>query len=176
MNVVQAMPPTTKYRPRAAPIATYSQSGRPLGRRCSCICITSISLGSSRQCAPTCAACDSSMATSATLTPCSQSQIGQDRHLRRWETAQVEAAVLLSVAVRWGPFRTAVTGTLVARSFRRPALGGAVGSQRNGWVRPVLGNHCFVGKPPEGGAAVRYPPILTCQSLWRSCAEVAIRV
>jgi hypothetical protein len=61
--------------------------------------------------------------------------------------------VLLSVAVRWGPFRTAVTGTLVARLFRRPAPGGAVGSQRDRWVRPVLGNHCFVGKPIEGGGS-----------------------
>ena len=31
MNVVQAMAPMTKYRPRAATIATYSQSDRPLG-------------------------------------------------------------------------------------------------------------------------------------------------
>ena len=68
------------------------QSGRPLGRRCSCICITSMSLGSSRQCAPTCAACDSSIATSGTLTPCSQSQIGPCCHLRGWGTAQVGAA------------------------------------------------------------------------------------
>jgi hypothetical protein len=42
MNVVQAMAPMTKYRPRAATIARYSQSGRPLGRRSSCICITSV--------------------------------------------------------------------------------------------------------------------------------------
>src|SRR5215218_2273731 len=40
MNVAQAIPPMTKYRPRAATIATYSQSGTPLGRRWSCICIT----------------------------------------------------------------------------------------------------------------------------------------
>ena len=42
MNVVQAMVPMMKYRPRAATIATYSQSGRPLGRRWSCICLTSV--------------------------------------------------------------------------------------------------------------------------------------
>src|SRR5215216_4680217 len=40
MNVVQAMAPMMKYRPRAATMATYSQSGRPLGRGWSCICIT----------------------------------------------------------------------------------------------------------------------------------------
>ena len=31
---------------------------------------------------------------------------------------QVEAASWLSVVVRWGPFRNAVNGTLVARSVR----------------------------------------------------------
>jgi hypothetical protein len=49
------------------------------------------------------------------LTPCSQSQIGQDRHLRRCEVAQVDATSVLSVVVRWRPVKTAVTGTLVAR-------------------------------------------------------------
>jgi hypothetical protein len=49
-------------------------------------------------------------------TPCLQSQIGQDCHLRRSRMAQVEAAVALSVAVRWGPAGTAVNGTVVART------------------------------------------------------------
>src|SRR4029450_8341216 len=118
MNVVQAMPPMMKYRPRAATIATDSQSGRPLGRRCSCICVTSMSLGSSRQCAPTCAACDSSITTSATLTPCSQSQIGRRCYLRGWGTAQVQAGSLLSVVIRWEPIGTAVNGTQL-RAFLR---------------------------------------------------------
>jgi hypothetical protein len=39
-------------------------------------------------------------------TPCLQSQIGRCGHLRLWETAQVEAALALSVIVRWGPVRT----------------------------------------------------------------------
>jgi hypothetical protein len=47
-------------------------------------------------------------------TPCSQSQIGQDCHLRLERTAQVEEASALSVAVRWVPIKTAVNGTLVA--------------------------------------------------------------
>jgi hypothetical protein len=51
-------------------------------------------------------------------TPCSQSQIGQDRYLLWQQTAQVEAASGLSVVVRWVPVRTAVTGTLVARPVR----------------------------------------------------------
>ena len=51
-------------------------------------------------------------------TPCLQSQIGQDCHLRRWRMAQVDAAVALSVAVRWGPAGTAVNGTVVARRTR----------------------------------------------------------
>jgi hypothetical protein len=53
-------------------------------------------------------------------TSCSQSQIGRDRHLRRCEAAQVEAASTLSVVVRWGPVMTAVNGTLVARPPRMP--------------------------------------------------------
>jgi hypothetical protein len=48
-------------------------------------------------------------------TPCLQSQIGRDRHLRRQETAQAVGVVVLSVVVRSGPFRTAVNGTVVAR-------------------------------------------------------------
>jgi hypothetical protein len=48
-------------------------------------------------------------------TPCSQSQIEQDLHLRRQETAQVRAALVLSVGLRSGPVETAVNGTLVAR-------------------------------------------------------------
>jgi hypothetical protein len=51
-------------------------------------------------------------------TSCSQSQFGQDHHLRRRKAAQVAVAVALSVVVRWRPFRTAVNGTLVARPLR----------------------------------------------------------
>jgi hypothetical protein len=49
------------------------------------------------------------------VTPCSQSQIGQGRHLRRRGAAQVEVALVLSVPVRSGPVKTVVNGTLVAR-------------------------------------------------------------
>ena len=49
------------------------------------------------------------------LTTCLQSQIGRDRHLRRQETVPGGAAVALPVVVRWGPARTAVNGTVVAR-------------------------------------------------------------
>jgi hypothetical protein len=63
------------------------------------------------------------------VTPCSQSQIGRDRHLRKYEGAQVEGAWVLSVVVRWGPIMTAVTGTLVARPARMTlANPGAAGS------------------------------------------------
>jgi hypothetical protein len=51
-------------------------------------------------------------------TPCLQSQIGRDRYLRRQWMAQVEAALALSLVVPWGPVRTAVNGTLVARPAR----------------------------------------------------------
>jgi hypothetical protein len=52
------------------------------------------------------------------LTPCLQSQIEKDRDLGRGRTAQVMAAVVLSVGVRWGPAVTAVNGTLIARPAR----------------------------------------------------------
>jgi hypothetical protein len=60
-------------------------------------------------------------AIAGTMTPCSQSQIGHYCHLRGWRTAQVEAELALSVAVRWGPVMTAVNGTLVARPYAGPA-------------------------------------------------------
>jgi hypothetical protein len=51
-------------------------------------------------------------------TPCLQSQIGRGDHLWTLAMAQVMAAVGLSVAVCWGPARTGVNGTLVARPAR----------------------------------------------------------
>jgi hypothetical protein len=55
---------------------------------------------------------------------CLQSQIGPVSHLRLQETAQVEVAVALPVIVRWGPARTAVNGTVVARPARTTFEGG----------------------------------------------------
>jgi hypothetical protein len=48
----------------------------------------------------------------STIDPCFQSQIGRFCHMRRQETAQVEAALALSVVVWSGPFMTAANGTL----------------------------------------------------------------
>jgi hypothetical protein len=123
-----------------------------------------MSLGSSRQCAPTCAACDSSIATSATLTPCSQSQIGQDSHLRRHGTAQAKGPSVLSVVVRWGPFGTAVNGTLVARPAEQRCshlAATAPSSPRRGGPSSVT--HRLVGKNPEGS---RQPRRETEPSVW----------
>ena len=50
-----------------------------------------------------------------TLDPCLQSQIGQGGHLARRRTAQVMAAVELSVGVRMRPLGSVVNGTVVAR-------------------------------------------------------------
>jgi hypothetical protein len=61
-------------------------------------------------------------------TPCLQSQIGQDHDLPRYGTAQVEAAVVLSVVVRWGPIMTAVNGTVVARPEDNLGMPVAAGS------------------------------------------------
>jgi hypothetical protein len=52
------------------------------------------------------------------LTTCLQSQIGQAAYLRRQGNLQVEATEALSVGVRWGPVRTSVNGTVVARPAR----------------------------------------------------------
>jgi hypothetical protein len=54
---------------------------------------------------------------------CLQSQIGPDRDLRRHGTALVEAASALSLGVRWGPVRTAMNGTVVARPARITFVG-----------------------------------------------------
>jgi hypothetical protein len=51
-------------------------------------------------------------------TPCSQSQIGRGRHLRRCEATQVVAASALSVVVHSCPVGTVVNGTLVAQPAR----------------------------------------------------------
>jgi hypothetical protein len=65
---------------------------------------------------------------SGQVTPCLQSQIGPVGHLRLQETAQVEVAVALSVIVRWGPARTAVNGTVVARPATTFGMPGCVGT------------------------------------------------
>jgi hypothetical protein len=66
--------------------------------------------------------------TTGCLTPCSQSQFGQDRYLGKQGSQQVEAVVVLSVAVRSGPLRTAVNGTFVARPARMTWHSARVGS------------------------------------------------
>jgi hypothetical protein len=87
-------------------------------------------------------------------TPCSQSQIGQGRHLRRRGAAQVEVALVLSVAVRSGPVKTVVNGTLVARRRGRTWLKpGGDGHQLDRRVRPVPADHLPRWQAAEGGAA-----------------------
>jgi hypothetical protein len=57
----------------------------------------------------------------------------------------------LSVVIRWGPFRTSVNGTLVARPLRMTRVTRRVsGFKPNRRVRPVLGDHRLVGKSLEG--------------------------
>ena len=80
-------------------------------------------------------------------TSCLQSQIGQNRCLRGHRTAQVEAAVLLSVSDRSAPVETAVNGTLVARPLRTtPSNPSYLWFHPDRTVRPILGGHCLVGK------------------------------
>jgi hypothetical protein len=67
-------------------------------------------------------------------TPCLQSQIGQSRHLVRRRTAQVMAAVRLSVGVRLQPLASVVNGTVVARPARTTVAG-----PRSVGMRPAAG-------------------------------------
>jgi hypothetical protein len=63
----------------------------------------------------------------------------------------VERAAALSVVVRWGPFRTSVNGTLVARPLRTtPSNPSCLRFHPDRRVRPVLGDHRLVGKGLEG--------------------------
>jgi hypothetical protein len=67
---------------------------------------------------------------------------------------------VLSVVVRWGPVRTVVNGTLVARPSRMtPVPGGAVGSQPGPRARSVRRNHHIVGSRERGAAASSVPVV-----------------
>jgi hypothetical protein len=91
------------------------------------------------------------MPTGVDAIPCSQSQIDQDRYLRKRLTTQVEGAIALSVIVRWGPLRTAVNGTPVARPLRTtPSDPSCLRFYPDCRVRPVLGDNRLVGKSLEG--------------------------
>ena len=85
-------------------------------------------------------------------TPCSQSQVGHDRHLQRCEAAQVDAASALSVVVRWRPVMTAVNGTLEARPPRTVLV------RLGGWApaRPQS-EACLCGR--RRGGDPRQPPL-----------------
>jgi hypothetical protein len=111
------------------------------------------------------------------VTTCSQSQFGRTHHLRRCGAAQVGAASVLSVVVRWGPVRTAVNGTLVARPPRDDP-----GIRLRRWfhpdptVRRVFGDPRLVGKSPEGsrqpGRGLE-PSLNAAQPWWRSLTSSA---
>jgi hypothetical protein len=110
-------------------------------------------------------------------TTCLQSQIGQDCHLRRSRMAQVEAAVALSVAVRWGPAGTAVNGTVVARpgedDVRRARKSRHQLDRR---VRPDPGDTRLVGKGRAAGASRKTsvrPPCPCSRSQRRRCRATA---
>jgi hypothetical protein len=88
-------------------------------------------------------------------TPCSQSQIGQGRYLARRRTAQVVAAMGLSVGVRMPPLVSVVNGTVVARPMSATYVApGSIGYQVDRWVRPDPGAACLVGKGRRPTAAV----------------------
>jgi hypothetical protein len=88
-------------------------------------------------------------------TPRSQSQIGQNRHLRRQRTVPFEAGVALSVVVRWVPIKTRcewhASGTAGEDD---PGSGVADRHRLNHRVRLVLGDHCLAGRSLEGAGPV----------------------
>ena len=61
----------------------------------------------------------------------------------------------MSVVVRSGPVVTAVNGTLVARLVRMTWHPLAPSVHRDRRVRPVLGDYCLVGKPPQAAQQLR---------------------
>jgi hypothetical protein len=62
---------------------------------------------------------------------------------------------VLSVVVRSGPVVTAVNGTLVARLARMTWRTLTPSVHRDRRVRPVLGDYCLVGKPPQAARQLR---------------------
>ena len=93
-------------------------------------------------------------------TPCLQSQIGRGRHLARLRTAQVMAAVGLSVGVRLQPLASVVNGTVVARPVRTTVAG-----PRGVGIRSTAGSGpsrrrltCWQGPPARGSRRVGFEP------------------
>jgi hypothetical protein len=69
--------------------------------------------------------------------------------------AQVEAAVGLSVGIRWEPVATAVNGTVVARPVRRTFVGPGVWHQLDRRVRLDPGDAGLVGKGRQARGSPR---------------------
>jgi hypothetical protein len=87
---------------------------------------------------------------------------------------QFEVALALSVVVRWGPVRTAVNGTVVARPVRTDHA-----RTRRLWdhpacrARPVPGDDLPRWQAAEGGAAAGVTPSVRAGAgwWWRPAAE-----
>ena len=101
-------------------------------------------------------------------TPCLQSQIERDCHLRRQRMAQVTTGMTLSVVVRWRPVQAVVNGTLVARPARTASAEACEPAVRG----PRLGRAV---SPP---AAFRMAPVPPLLRIWfgRSPIERALGV
>jgi hypothetical protein len=92
----------------------------------------------------------------SSMTTCLRS-LGQDCHLRRQGTAQIEAAMALSMIVRLGPARTAVNGTVVAQPARTTFLGAwQHRRQLDRRVRLDPSDACLVGKGRRPAAAIEW--------------------
>jgi hypothetical protein len=80
--------------------------------------------------------------------PCS---FGLLPHARSEAGVQSNGLPEVTVVVRWIPLVPAAYGTRVARPARTTMLvPGGNGSQLGRRMRPALGDHCIVGKSPEG--------------------------
>src|SRR5215213_4546344 len=84
--------------------------------------------------------------------PCS---FGLLPHPRSAACAKPSRLLRVTVTVRCIPLVTVAYDTWVARPARTTTLPpSGDGSQLGQRVRPVLGNHCIVGKSPEGSRQV----------------------
>jgi hypothetical protein len=85
------------------------------------------------------------------LTPCMPCSFDFLPFPRSGAAAQPAGGLEVTVTVRWVPLVTATCGTWVARPPRTTMLApSGDGSEFARTVRPVLGDHCLVGKSPEG--------------------------
>jgi hypothetical protein len=91
------------------------------------------------------------------MTACMPCSFGLLQHARSEADADATGPVGVTVTDRYIPLVTAACGTRVARPAGTTKLApGGDGFELAHRVRPVLGDHCRVGKPRCGAAGLRW--------------------